>query len=124
MDTENQRSYKVARGDTVIRILLTVLFAVVGNVLNPILGVIVIFSLAYALITQEPPSRRVRQFANRVIAYSYRIRRYVTYNESTVPFPFSEFPAGLEPVGSPHEETDSDLRELLRNEPEDDDTLR
>ena len=67
------------------------------------------------------PSARLREFANAVIAYQYRLLRYVTYNESTVPFPFSQFPQVLEPTGSPHEAGDTDLRDLLRREDADED---
>ncbi len=119
MESENREFNEIGRGDTGLRALLTALFVVVGSVLDSILGVIVVFALLYAFVTKQPPSLRVRQFANRIIAFYYRIRRYITYNESTVPFPFSDFPEVLEPPGSPHEETDRDLKELLSPEPED-----
>jgi hypothetical protein len=119
MESENREFHGIGRGDTGLRVLLTALFVVVGSVLDSILGVIVVFALLYALITRQPPSLRVRQFANRIIAYYYRIRRYTTYNESALPFPFSDFPEELEPPGSPHEETDRDLKELLSPEHED-----
>jgi len=88
---------RIERGDTGIRILLTILFAIVARVAEGVLGVVIVFSLVVALFTRRPPPRRLRELANRVIAYSYRIGRYLTYNESRVPFPFSEFPAALEP---------------------------
>jgi hypothetical protein len=43
----------------------------------------------------------VRQFANRLVAYLYRIARYLTYNEGTAPFPFRDLPPELEPPGEP-----------------------
>ncbi len=87
---------RIPRGETGLRILLTLLFGLIGSVLETVLGVIVIFQLIVALATQRPPSLRVREFANRIISYYYKLGRYVTYNESRVPFPFSDFPQAIE----------------------------
>jgi hypothetical protein len=87
---------EIPRSETGLRILLTLLFVLIGSVLETLLGVIVIFQLIVALATRQPPSVRVREFANRVISYYYRLGRYVTYNESRVPFPFADFPDALE----------------------------
>ncbi len=114
-----QEVAKIPRADTGIRILLTILFSVVGGVLRIVVVVIVIFELLWALITQSAPSVRMREFANSVIAYYYRLHRYLTYNDATVPFPFSPFPPALEPTGSPHEESDTAVRDLHRSEDED-----
>ena len=114
-----QEVAEIPRADTGIRILLTILFFLVAAVLRAVVVVIVIFELLWALITQRAPSVRMREFANRVIAYYYRLHRYLTYNEATVPFPFSPFSPALEPTGSPHEEGDTDVRDLLRSEGED-----
>ena len=92
-----QEVEEIPRADTGIRILLTILFAVVAWVLRTMVIVIVIFELLWALITQRGPSVWIREFANRVIAYHYRLHRYVTYNEATVPFSFSPFPSVFEP---------------------------
>lgn len=92
----DDREEQVERGQTGIRIALTVLFALIATVLEGALSLIVVFSLLWTLITKRPPSPRLRDLANRIIAYYYRIGRYLTYNDSEVPFPFSEFPAPLE----------------------------
>ncbi len=118
-DDDIHEGAEIPRVDTGIRILLTILFAVVANVLRAVTVAIVFFDLLWALITRRAPSVRVRDFANRVIAYYYRLNRYLTYNEATVPFPFSPFPPALEPTGSSHEESDTDVRDLLRSEEED-----
>ncbi len=86
------------RTETGIRILLTVLFAIVVNVRQTVVAVVVLFSLAFALIIRRPPGERVREFANRVISYWLHILRYLTYNEETQPFPFSDFPPEIGPL--------------------------
>jgi hypothetical protein len=88
----------IERKDTGIRILLSILFGVIVQVVETVLGIVVLFSLAFALITKRPPGDWVRRFANRTVSYLYHILRYLTYNESEPPFPFSDFPPELEPL--------------------------
>jgi hypothetical protein len=87
---------EIDRKDTGIRILLTLLFALIASVVESVVALIIVFALPWALITKQPPGLRVRALANRIITYYYRIGRYLTYNESLVPFPFSEFPEAFE----------------------------
>ena len=91
---------EIARSETGIRILLSLLYLIIARVVETILFVVILFELLYALITKEPPGERVRQFANRTLGYFYRIGRFLTYNEHQAPFPFSELPDELEPTGS------------------------
>jgi hypothetical protein len=88
---------RIDRGATGIRIALTVLFAVIARVVELLLAVLVVFELAVTLVTQQPPSRKLRDFANQVCTYLYRVTRYLTYNEAEPPFPFTDFPEALEP---------------------------
>ena len=89
--------FEIERKDSGIRILLTLLFALIAGIVEAILALAVVFELLWALITKQPPGLRVRELANRTIGYYYRLWRYMTYNESQLPFPFSDFPAALEP---------------------------
>jgi len=98
---------EIQRRDTGFRIALTVLFVLISEALRSLLGLIILFELVMALITKRPPSARVRELANRIIAYRYRIGRYLTYNESRVPFPFAEFPEAVEPDAWRADETES-----------------
>ena len=94
--TARDSDHEIERRDTGIRILLTILFALIGSVVETVLWVIVLFALVWTLVTRQAPSPRVRAFANRIVAYYYRIGRYLTYNESRAPFPFSDFPDAFE----------------------------
>jgi hypothetical protein len=95
-DTARAGEREIDRKDTGIRILLTILFVLIWGVVESVLGLIILFALLWALITKQPPAVGVRALANRIITYYYRIGRYLTYNESLVPFPFSDFPEALE----------------------------
>ena len=101
MPTENTQ---IDRKDTIIRILLTLLFVViVARVIEAMLAMVIIFELAYALLTRRPPGERVKRFANRTLSYLYRITRFLTYNEPELPFPFADFPSEVEPPAPLHQ---------------------
>jgi hypothetical protein len=108
MPTDNTQ---ITRKETVIRILLTLLFVViVARVIEVMLAVVILFEVVYALMTRRPPGERVKRFANRTLSYLYRITRFLTYNEAAPPFPFADFPSEVEPPAPLHqrreEETD------------------
>jgi hypothetical protein len=91
----------IERKETGIRILLTLLFGLIMEVVVEVLLIVVIlFELAYVLITKQPPGEQVKRFANRILSYLYRILRYLTYNEPEAPFPFADFPSEVEPSAS------------------------
>jgi hypothetical protein len=89
----------IERGETGIRILLSLLYLIIARVIETVLLVVILFELLYTLITKAPPGEGVRRFANRTLSYLYRIIRYLTYNEHEAPFPFTELPDEVEPTG-------------------------
>ncbi len=87
----------IERPETTLRLVKSLLFILIYQVVETVLITLVAFSLIVAFVTKAPPSERVRRFANRVLAYGYRMGRYVTYNEERAPFPFDDFPEEIEP---------------------------
>ena len=96
MENEDQ---EIERGETAIRALYTLLFIIITRVVETVLLVVILFELVYTLITQSPPSKGVRGFANRTLSYFYRIGRYLTYNDTQPPFPFTDLPDEVEEIG-------------------------
>lgn len=95
-DEEPIPEFKYPRRKTGMRILATLFFGiVVWPILETIIFVMVIFQIIHALIAEKPNFWLIG-FANRAIAYLYRVMRYLTFNEDGVPFPFSRFPAEIE----------------------------
>lgn len=84
--------------DTLIRILVTVLLAVISEIVKWVIWVAVAVQLLFALVTGRQPSFRLRRFANQAVSYQYRLLRYVTYNDPDRPFPFDDFPPEVEKV--------------------------
>lgn len=87
---------EIDRGETGVRILLTLLFFVIARVVEGMLLVVVLIELGIALVTQREPSEAIRRFANHTLSYLVRIGRYITYNDERAPFPFEEFPGELD----------------------------
>ena len=76
-----------------MRILLTLLFFLIVQVVEAVLSVIILFDLGFALVTRREPSDTVKRFATRVLDYAVEIVHYLTYNDDTPPFPFRELPS-------------------------------
>lgn len=105
MDETRERGYEdpgartpeIERGATGVRILLTLLFAVIWRLVDTLVVATVALGLLWTLIVRRAPPLRVRAISNRLVTYGYQIGRYVTQNQARVPFPFSDFPEPLEP---------------------------
>jgi hypothetical protein len=83
------------RKSIVIRLLFTVFFLIVFEILKTILQVTVIFQYVYLLITKSY-SNPLRRFSDKVSVYTYRVMRYMTLSDNDKPFPFSDFPGEME----------------------------
>ena len=121
MGADEHLEQEVDRADTGIRIALTLLFVLIAAMIESVLSVIVVFELLFTLVTKQAPSPRVRELANRIVAYYYRIGRYLTYNESRLPFPFTDFPRALEADAWNPEERESETLGLLERDRLEDD---
>ena len=81
----------IERSTTGKRILFTILFVIIFELLKAVIGCIVLFDLTYSLITKRPPNARVTRFAHRVLRYGLDIGKYITFNKEELPFPFEDF---------------------------------
>jgi hypothetical protein len=78
-----------------IRLLYTLLYLIVFELLKAVIQVTVLFQFIYLLITCNY-SDPVRRFSNKLATYAYKVMRYLTLNENLRPFPFSDFPSEME----------------------------
>jgi hypothetical protein len=88
-------SKKFLRKKIVIRLLYTILFFIIFEILKTIIQVSVLFQYVYLLISKTY-SEPVRNFTNKVSVYAYKVLRYVTLNENNKPYPFQDFPQIME----------------------------
>jgi len=96
MDTTETTGSTVSRKKIAIRLLYTIFFLVVLEIIKMIIQLCVLFQYVYLFITTDY-NQPVRNFSNKVTVYAYRLMRYVTLNENLRPFPFREFPSEMDP---------------------------
>jgi hypothetical protein len=96
----NIEESKASRKQIGIRLLYTVLYLIVLEVIKFIVQITVLLQFIYLLITQKY-SEPLRNFSNKLAAYAYRVIRYTTLNENVRPFPFNDFPAEMGPPEDP-----------------------
>ena len=83
------------RKKILVRLLYTVFFFIVFEILKTIIQVSVFFQYVYLLISKTY-SEPVIRFTNKVSVYAYKVLRYVTLNENEKPYPFHDFPGEME----------------------------
>jgi len=93
---EEQETEEISRTRIMIRLLYTLAFLIVFEVLRVIVQLTVFFQFTYLFVTKNH-SPGLRNFTNQVSTYAYRLLRYVTLNENRHPFPLSDFPEEIEP---------------------------
>ena len=92
----DQPQEPLSRNHIVCRLAFTLLILPITAICNLLIVLTTLFQFLLLIITLKH-SEPLRAFANRVIAYVYRLWRYISLNSSRRPFPFAEFPAELEP---------------------------
>jgi len=84
-----------SRKKIAIRLLYTILFLIVFEILKIIVQVCTLFQYVYLLISKSY-NQPIRNFSNKVSVFAYKVLRYVTLNENEKPYPFNDFPRELE----------------------------
>ena len=84
-----------SRKQVAIRLLYTLLYVAIFELVKTIVLLITLFEYFFLLITLQH-NEPARTFANKVATYGYRVMRYLTLNENQRPFPFADFPAEIE----------------------------
>ena len=79
-------------GDTWLRGLFMVLFAIVWGVAEVVIAAVAIFQFGAVLFTRRP-NRRLRSFGRDLADFLRHIIRYLTWNTDTRPWPFTRWPA-------------------------------
>jgi hypothetical protein len=85
----------IPRGKIGIRLIYTLLFLIILSIMHFLIQMLTLIQYVILLITRSY-SEPLRSFSNKAAAYVYRIIRYVTLNDNTCPFPFTEFPREIE----------------------------
>jgi hypothetical protein len=89
----------VTRGAIWLRGLFMLLFAVIFNIVEIMLGAIVVFQFLNVLVTAKPMPRLVG-FGESLGRFIYQIVRYLTFDTDDRPYPFADWP-GAAPAALP-----------------------
>ena len=92
----------IERTEVAFRLLYTLISGIVLSLLRPLAFALAAFQLIYTFVTKEEPPQRTRELGNVLAVYDYRILRYILHADSKRPFPFSDWPAALEPLRAPY----------------------
>jgi hypothetical protein len=84
-----------SRNDILIRLLYTVLYLLIFEIIKLIVQVAVVFQYFFLFITLDY-NKPVRNFSNKLATYTYDVIRYLTLNKNPRPFPFNDYPEPLE----------------------------
>ncbi len=72
------------------RIFFMLVFSVIVGLVRILLWTIVLFQVAFALLTGSP-NQNILDFGRKLSAYLYHILLFLTYNTDSLPFPFSDW---------------------------------
>lgn len=86
----------ISRMKILLRLLYSILFLLVFEVLRLIVQLTVLGQYVYLLI-MGVPSVPLRKFGARVSDYTYSVLRYLTLSENAKPYPFASFPGEVSP---------------------------
>jgi len=84
-----------SRKDILIRLLYTVLYLLIFEIIKLIVQITVVVQYIFLLITLVY-NKPVRNFSNKLATYTYDVVRYLTLNKNLRPFPFNDYPEPLE----------------------------
>ncbi len=86
---------------TWMRLLYMLIFIIIFNIGELLVGALVIFQVLVKLFTVET-TQRLRDFGQQLSQYLYRILQFLTFNSEDKPFPFDDWERGdrLEPPAS------------------------
>lgn len=91
-----QESDQPNRLQILIRLLWTIVYLILLEGVKIVVQFTVLLDYIHLLVYRTS-NERLRSFGNRLSAYGYRILRFTTLNENAKPWPFSDWPADIEP---------------------------
>jgi len=89
----DQIKQHVQNTSTWMRILFILLFWLVFNIVELVIGVLVLFQVVNLLVTGER-NVRVLELSAQMNRYAWHILQFVTFNSDARPFPFSDWDSG------------------------------
>lgn len=93
---DEQINYNLTQLSTWKRIFFMLIFGAIGGLVRMLLWAVIILQVASALLTGKA-NTNILNFGRSLSAYTYHILLFLTFNTETMPFPFSDWNATVEP---------------------------
>ena len=104
---------------TWFRGLYIILFAILFNVTELVIGTLVIFQFLHTLLSGKA-NKRLLTFGQSLSTYAYQILAYITYNSDHRPYPFGAWPKGAPNGGNSKSSMAKDVASSENQESDDD----
>jgi len=98
---ETAKRFVIARRNITVRFINAFFFMIVWKMVSVFIFFLTVFQFVYLFFTTKH-SEAIKTLSHKLTVYSYKIMRYITLNENTIPYPFGKMPEEIEPA----EETD------------------
>ncbi len=106
---EGELKENLTRGETWVRGLYMLLFAVAYSVAEVVLVVVIIYQFFSRLITGRESDRLLR-FGQQLGTYIYQLLLFFTFNSEVRPYPFAAWPRGAPSVAKAGKSTGSNKK--------------
>mgnify|MGYP000877088964 CR=1 FL=1 len=98
----SEPSKEIERESIVLRILWMVVFTIIWQLAEIVLGCVVLLQLGYRLF-YSAPNAGLQSFGDSLSQYLRQIGRFGTFNTEEKPWPFSDWPTPVAPENNaPH----------------------
>ena len=98
---EITKKFVIVRKNIGIRSINVFFFMIAWKIVSVFIFFLTFFQFVYLFFTTKH-SEAIKTLSHKLTVYSYKIMRYITLNENTIPYPFNKMPEEIEPA----EETD------------------
>ena len=88
---EDELKENLSRGETWLKGLFILIFALIYNIAEIVMAALVIFQFLFTLVAGHP-NERLLQFGRQLSLFLYQVFQFITFNREDKPFPFDAWP--------------------------------
>jgi len=87
----------ILRKKIALRFVITLIYTIFCTIVNIVIFLLTIFQYIILLLTTKQ-IEAIKNLSHKLTAYSYKMLRYMTLNETAATFPFGKLPGAIEPA--------------------------
>ena len=89
--------FVIRRKKIALRFITTLIYTILWTIVNIVIFLLTIFQYIILLLTTIQ-IEAIKNLSHKLTAYSYKMLRYMTLNETATTFPFGKLPGAIEPA--------------------------